>query len=182
MLLTRAPVAGGGAQGTSPLPLDLHVLSLPLAFILSQDQTLRCYYFDIFYIFQCVCPWPLLHILYGCLTETTSSPLSRCSDIPPASPRVNPRDRLRGRPVLWHHVIVLCRRLQSGAFTLRRFRQRLQNYLKTHPVAKSLHPGGPQRKHRTDLWGCVSTELKNVKKCRMGLNKQIGWSNIESTY
>ena len=30
---------------TSPLmPLDLHVLSLPLAFILSQDQTLRCYY------------------------------------------------------------------------------------------------------------------------------------------
>ena len=27
---------------TSPLPLDLHVLSLSLAFILSQDQTLRC--------------------------------------------------------------------------------------------------------------------------------------------
>ncbi len=26
----------------TPLPLDLHVLSLPLAFILSQDQTLRC--------------------------------------------------------------------------------------------------------------------------------------------
>ena len=26
------------------LPLDLHVLSLPLAFILSQDQTLRCKY------------------------------------------------------------------------------------------------------------------------------------------
>ena len=26
----------------SPLPLDLHVLSLSLAFILSQDQTLRC--------------------------------------------------------------------------------------------------------------------------------------------
>ncbi len=25
------------------MPLDLHVLSLPLAFILSQDQTLRCY-------------------------------------------------------------------------------------------------------------------------------------------
>ena len=24
------------------LPLDLHVLGLPLAFILSQDQTLRC--------------------------------------------------------------------------------------------------------------------------------------------
>ena len=26
----------------SPLPLDLHVLGLPLAFILSQDQTLHC--------------------------------------------------------------------------------------------------------------------------------------------
>ena len=26
------------------MPLDLHVLSLPLAFILSQDQTLRCLY------------------------------------------------------------------------------------------------------------------------------------------
>ena len=28
----------------SVLPLDLHVLSLPLAFILSQDQTLLCNY------------------------------------------------------------------------------------------------------------------------------------------
>ena len=27
------------------LPLDLHVLSLSLAFILSQDQTLPCQYF-----------------------------------------------------------------------------------------------------------------------------------------
>ena len=30
------------------MPLDLHVLSLPLAFILSQDQTLRCYILFIF--------------------------------------------------------------------------------------------------------------------------------------
>ena len=29
-------------QASAPLPLDLHVLSLSLAFILSQDQTLRC--------------------------------------------------------------------------------------------------------------------------------------------
>ena len=29
-------------QAQSLLPLDLHVLSLPLAFILSQDQTLHC--------------------------------------------------------------------------------------------------------------------------------------------
>ena len=43
VLLTRAPVAGSSAS-TTPLPLDLHVLSLSLAFILSQDQTLRCCY------------------------------------------------------------------------------------------------------------------------------------------
>ena len=30
------------AHCCAPLPLDLHVLGLPLAFILSQDQTLRC--------------------------------------------------------------------------------------------------------------------------------------------
>ena len=41
VLLTRAPVADRGIA-TSPLPLDLHVLGLSLAFILSQDQTLRC--------------------------------------------------------------------------------------------------------------------------------------------
>ena len=35
-------------QAQSLMPLDLHVLSLPLAFILSQDQTLHC----IFYIFE----------------------------------------------------------------------------------------------------------------------------------
>ena len=40
-LLTRAPVASGIAP---LLPLDLHVLGLSLAFILSQDQTLRCKY------------------------------------------------------------------------------------------------------------------------------------------
>ena len=41
MLLTSAPVAAKGIA-TPALPLDLHVLSLSLAFILSQDQTLRC--------------------------------------------------------------------------------------------------------------------------------------------
>ena len=40
-LLTRAPVADRSVT-TPSLPLDLHVLSLSLAFILSQDQTLRC--------------------------------------------------------------------------------------------------------------------------------------------
>ena len=48
-LRTRAPVAGG-CIATAPLPLDLHVLGLSLAFILSQDQTLRCmtFYFLLF--------------------------------------------------------------------------------------------------------------------------------------
>ena len=41
VLLTSAPVAARGIA-TPALPLDLHVLSLSLAFILSQDQTLRC--------------------------------------------------------------------------------------------------------------------------------------------
>ena len=39
VLLTRAPLVSGIA---TLLPFDLHVLGLPLAFILSQDQTLRC--------------------------------------------------------------------------------------------------------------------------------------------
>ena len=39
-LLTRAPLD----QGASPLiPFDLHVLSTPPAFVLSQDQTLQFY-------------------------------------------------------------------------------------------------------------------------------------------
>ena len=41
-LYTRyAPVRHSSAS-EDLLPFDLHVLSLPLAFILSQDQTLRC--------------------------------------------------------------------------------------------------------------------------------------------
>ena len=42
-LRTLAPVAANCIT-TTALPLDLHVLSLPLAFILSQDQTLLCIY------------------------------------------------------------------------------------------------------------------------------------------
>ena len=49
MLLTRAPVADKGIA-TSSLPLDLHVLGLSLAFILSQDQTRRCIFFFFFII------------------------------------------------------------------------------------------------------------------------------------
>ena len=39
MLRTRAPLSW---KASSPIPSDLHVLGLPLAFILSQDQTLHC--------------------------------------------------------------------------------------------------------------------------------------------
>ena len=52
MLLTRAPVAGGRIAAP-PLPLDLHVLGLSLAFILSQDQTLRCCYALFCFFFLC---------------------------------------------------------------------------------------------------------------------------------
>ena len=47
MLLTRyAPFRRSPPEYCYPaLPLDLHVLSLPLAFILSQDQTLHCIMF-----------------------------------------------------------------------------------------------------------------------------------------
>ena len=38
------PCAGRQLLRKVLLPLDLHVLGLPLAFILSQDQTLRCIY------------------------------------------------------------------------------------------------------------------------------------------
>ena len=36
------------------LPLDLHVLGLPLAFILSQDQTLRCKNFEFYVVLKVI--------------------------------------------------------------------------------------------------------------------------------
>ena len=44
------------------LPLDLHVLGLSLAFILSQDQTLRCNY--LFFIFSLTNPIRCSKLLY----------------------------------------------------------------------------------------------------------------------
>ena len=57
----RSPAAV--PEDTAPLPLDLHVLSLPLAFILSQDQTLRCYFIfsDLFFSLSVR---PSLYILF----------------------------------------------------------------------------------------------------------------------
>ena len=47
MLRTRAPLSLGAS---SQIPSDLHVLGLPLAFILSQDQTLHCIMFCLIYL------------------------------------------------------------------------------------------------------------------------------------
>ena len=77
VLLTRAPVAGKGIA-TSPLPLDLHVLGLSLAFILSQDQTLRCIFsFSLLYLRSVTWPnwllslfFPVLHLLLQFLQWT----------------------------------------------------------------------------------------------------------------
>jgi hypothetical protein len=46
VLRTRSPVVSKKASFFL-LPLDLHVLGLPLAFILSQDQTLHCSKFNL---------------------------------------------------------------------------------------------------------------------------------------
>ena len=52
-LRTRAPVAVNSIA-TVTLPLDLHVLGLPLAFILSQDQTLHCKSLFFFIFISCL--------------------------------------------------------------------------------------------------------------------------------
>ena len=77
VLLTRAPVADRGIA-TSSLPLDLHVLGLSLAFILSQDQTLRCIFsFSLLYLRSVTWPnwllsllFPVLHLLLQFLQWT----------------------------------------------------------------------------------------------------------------
>ena len=77
MLLTRAPVAGKGIA-TSPLPLDLHVLGLSLAFILSQDQTLRCIIFFFILLFLhvkvCLSPVQVSVFLFPFVLTWTSPP------------------------------------------------------------------------------------------------------------
>ena len=56
-LRTRPPLSSGPKTG---IPSDLHVLGLPLAFILSQDQTLRCTIVSSCY---CSVSWAPLHHL-----------------------------------------------------------------------------------------------------------------------
>ena len=85
-LLTRAPVAGRSVAAP-PLPLDLHVLSLPLAFILSQDQTLRCCYMFFHFLDQTLrCCYMFFHFfLSGC----------RRSAPPPDTGKMGRRSRSR---------------------------------------------------------------------------------------
>ena len=57
------------------LPLDLHVLSLPLAFILSQDQTLHCKNF-----LNCLLPLDSLFVsVISYLCRSLRHTLSHCS-------------------------------------------------------------------------------------------------------
>ena len=84
-LRTRAPVAGG-LIAEAPLPLDLHVLGLSLAFILSQDQTLRC--------MTCFC-----FSFRACRVAAAGPRLIYC--LPP------PRPAGRGGGGAVHHVNVL---------------------------------------------------------------------------
>ena len=91
VLLTRAPVAGKGIA-TSPLPLDLHVLGLSLAFILSQDQTLRCIFsFSLLYLRSVTWPNWLLSLFFSCTTLASSISSMNFSSL---------QRRPRGLPVL----------------------------------------------------------------------------------
>ena len=48
------------------LPLDLHVLGLSLAFILSQDQTLRCMIDFVYFVFRASLGRASLHMTLSC--------------------------------------------------------------------------------------------------------------------
>ena len=70
-----------------PLPLDLHVLGLSLAFILSQDQTLRCMTFVLFYSFRApASPRAAPARLYSSYTKCASLPVFQCASASLASP------------------------------------------------------------------------------------------------
>ena len=98
-LLTRAPVVSGAS---SLLPLDLHGLGRSLAFILSQDQTLRCMNCFCFYILArcpsfilsvellerillCACLFPCIYAFSCCLDQFPQRSLS-------SSPRSSVRE------------------------------------------------------------------------------------------
>ena len=119
----------GKAEASPALPLDLHVLSLPLAFILSQDQTLRCYILYIF--FASVCPASRFQFSTGSTETSISLP---CFTLLPTSspkPRTPPltRDGRRntGSMSMSCGIISLFSSLPRRPAASR---QRLQNYLR----------------------------------------------------
>ena len=77
VLLTRSPLIPGASTGSS---FDLHVLSTPPAFILSQDQTLR-----------------------KCITDTTSAPgktgTPAAQNSKPAKKTSPPHERAADQPI-----------------------------------------------------------------------------------
>ena len=91
------------AETSSPMPLDLHVLSLPLAFILSQDQTLRCYLY-LFRSFFHFCLSVRLSVHFSGLT-VKDLVLSLTLFAAPACTIIH--CGIMSMPVLWHHFIVL---------------------------------------------------------------------------
>ena len=110
------------------MPLDLHVLSLPLAFILSQDQTLRCYCFFSFFSLSvpaacffeglyltetsCVVPFPFVFVLVSFYAApTVVFTVVSCGNL----------------------VIVLF--AAGPGYHPLPFRQRLQNYYIPNPIA-----------------------------------------------
>ena len=78
MLRTRTPLS---LVASYQIPLDLHVLGLPLAFILSQDQTLHCISFPKTYsLFNIQYISPSLYIFYlGRISSIFNVLLSRPS-------------------------------------------------------------------------------------------------------
>ena len=85
VLLTRAPVASRGIA-TSLMPLDLHVLGLSLAFILSQDQTLRCISCFYFFFPSKSAPAEIDFLLYfACTTLASFQSFNELYFLPPAT-------------------------------------------------------------------------------------------------
>ena len=64
------------------MPLDLHVLSLPLAFILSQDQTLLCIKVLSISLYLAVCPARIDRYIYFPCTALSSIYFSKNSSLP----------------------------------------------------------------------------------------------------
>ena len=132
---------------SDPLPLDLHVLSLPLAFILSQDQTLRCLYIFLKDLFSFYLPSPSLSGIPPQDPELPGKALCVC----PAVVSLFPQESdwcavyiyiLYRQPlylvsllVLWHHFIVRFAKKPEPFYQFRALLA-MQNYRKKSQNAR----------------------------------------------